>query len=48
MDMTKELWLDRVDAFDMNLKILDNLRLALTYGMMVDLGLREAKYDKEG
>ena len=47
MEQTKHIWEGRINNFNADNKIVSNLRLAITYGMMIDLGLREAKYEKE-
>lgn len=45
MDHTDQFWLGRFDFGDHTVKIFQNLKLALTYGCMIDLGLRTAKYE---
>jgi glyoxylase-like metal-dependent hydrolase (beta-lactamase superfamily II) len=47
IDNTVEYWIDRFDFGDPNNPLFQNLRLALTYGMMVDLGFRQPKYEKK-
>ncbi len=50
MKATEKLWINRVDSDFVNIKgselFFGNLRLALTYGLMVDMGLREPKYEE--
>lgn len=49
--MTAHLWKDRIDSDFADVKGSDaffgNLRLALTYGVMVDLGFRKPKYESK-
>ncbi|MHA1819449.1 MAG: MBL fold metallo-hydrolase, partial [Promethearchaeota archaeon] len=46
----KELWEDRVDPYyfksKMGFNFFSNLRLALVYGMLIDLGFRKSKYER--
>lgn len=50
MKATEHLWEGRIDSDFDNIRgselFFGNLRLALTYGLMVDLGLREPKYEE--
>lgn len=50
MKATEHLWERRIDSTFHEMKgselFFGNLRLALTYGLMVDLGLREPKYEE--
>ncbi|MHA1727504.1 MAG: MBL fold metallo-hydrolase [Promethearchaeota archaeon] len=43
--MGTKYWEDRIDPVD-KANLMMNLKLALTYGMMIDLGYRESKYEK--
>ncbi len=51
MSMTEHLWKDRIDSGFAGVKgseaFFGNLRLALTYGVMVDLGFRGPKYESK-
>lgn len=51
MTRTEHLWKDRIDSEFSGIKgseaFFGNLRLALTYGLMVDLGLRGPKYESK-
>jgi glyoxylase-like metal-dependent hydrolase (beta-lactamase superfamily II) len=51
LENTNEFWSERVDPWFSESKsskaFFENLKLALTYGMMIDLGLRQVKYEKE-
>ncbi|HRX46771.1 MAG TPA: MBL fold metallo-hydrolase [Spirochaetota bacterium] len=50
MNATEHLWENRIDSGFHDIKgselFFGSLRLALTYGIMVDLGLREPKYEE--
>jgi glyoxylase-like metal-dependent hydrolase (beta-lactamase superfamily II) len=47
IENTSEFWKDRFDVVpDPKAKIFQNLQLALTYGLMISLGLRQSKYEK--
>jgi hypothetical protein len=45
IENTNEFWADRIDFADPKSEVFQKLRLALTYGMMIDLGLRQVKYE---
>lgn len=51
MSETEYLWKDRIDSMFDGMKgseaFFGNLRLALTYGVMVDLGFRGPKYESK-
>jgi glyoxylase-like metal-dependent hydrolase (beta-lactamase superfamily II) len=47
LDNTSEFWQDRVDFGDLQHPVFQNLRLALTYGLMIDLGFRQPKYERK-
>jgi len=51
MSRTEHLWKDRIDSEFAGVKgseaFFGNIRLALTYGMMVDLGFRGPKYESK-
>lgn len=51
MARTEHLWKDRIDASFSEIKgselFFGNLRLALTFGVMVDLGFRKPKYESK-
>lgn len=45
IENTNEFWANRIDFADPKSEVFQKLRLALTYGMMIDLGLRQVKYE---
>jgi glyoxylase-like metal-dependent hydrolase (beta-lactamase superfamily II) len=47
IENTTEFWQDRFDFGDPSHWLFRNLQLALTYGMMVGLGLRKPKYEQK-
>lgn len=50
-NMGEKLWESRIDPYysstPLSVNFFKNLRLALTYGMMIDLGFRQPKYEKK-